>query len=288
MSPAFKIFLAGILWGTIGTFVKTLSSLGADGALIAFLRMFWAFVIVLAISIIRHGRNVIIRDKKTLIFCAILGLLCNGLFNVFYTSSIKINGMGIACVLMYTAPVFTAIGSRIIFREKFSALKIFALSVNILGCVLTVTGGNLSVGNINLMGLLAGIGSGFCYGMAAVFGRLASEKTDSMTVSVYSFFFAVIFLTFSMKPDVTLALSRPEILWIGFLYGLIPTSISYVIYYDGLKVIPDTGKVPVIASIEPVTAVLLGMMIYNEAMSAGNFIGVAVVIASIIIMTKAK
>lgn len=286
MNPAVKIFLAGVLWGTIGIFVKSLSSLGADGALTAFLRMFFAFAIMFTVSVIRHGRNVIIRDIRSLVFCAILGLLCNGLFNVFYTSSIRINGMGIACVLMYTAPVFTAIASKIMFREKFPSTKILALFVNILGCVLTVTGGNFSVDGLNAAGLLAGLGSGFCYGMAAVFGRLAGEKTDSMTVSAYSFFFAMLFLLFTMKPDVSLALNRPDILGVGFLYGLIPTSLAYLVYYDGVKYIPDTGKVPVIASIEPVTAVLLGMMLFNETMGVGNFAGVAVVIASIIMMTR--
>ena len=114
-----KIFIAGLLWGSIGIFVKGLVSLGADGALIPFLRMFWAFVIMLAASTVRHGRNIVAIDKRTLFFCALLGIISNGIFNALYTASIRINGMGIACVLMYTAPVFTAIASGIIFHEKF-------------------------------------------------------------------------------------------------------------------------------------------------------------------------
>lgn len=283
-----QLLLAGILWGTIGVFVKGLSSLGADGSLIGFLRMFFAFVIILAVSIVRHGRKIILHDKTALFWCVLLGLLCNGLFNVFYTSSISINGMGIASVLMYTAPVFTATASAIIFREKFSALKIFALSVNIIGCILTVTGGNLSAESINMAGILAGLGSGFCYGMAAVIGRLAGERTDSLTVSMYSYLSAWIFLALFMRPDISLAFDDAKILGLGFLYGLIPTALAYVVYYNALKVIHDTSKVPVIASVEPVTAVLIGTIIYNEGIGTANLIGVAVVMISIIIMSKAK
>lgn len=283
-----QLFSAGILWGTIGVFVKGLSSLGADGSLIGFLRMFFAFVIILAVSIVRHGRKIILHDKTALLWCVLLGLLCNGLFNVFYTSSISINGMGIASVLMYTAPVFTAIASAVIFREKFSALKIFALSVNIIGCILTVTGGNLSAESINMAGILAGLGSGFCYGMAAVIGRLAGERTDSLTVSMYSYLSAWIFLALFMRPDISLAFDDVKILGLGFLYGLIPTALAYVVYYNALKVIHDTSKVPVIASVEPVTAVLIGTIIYNEGIGTANLIGVAVVMISIIIMSKAK
>ena len=282
-----QLLLAGILWGTIGVFVKGLSSLGADGTLTAFLRMFFAFVIILSVSIVKHGRKIFLRDKTALFYCVLLGLLCNGLFNVFYTSSIRINGMGIASVLLYTAPVFTAIASGIIFREKFSALKISALAVNIIGCILTVTGGNLSLNSINMAGVLAGLGSGFCYGMAAVIGRLAGERTDSLTVSMYSYLSAWIFLAIFMRPDISAAFDDVKILGLGFLYGLIPTALAYVVYYNALKVIHDTSKVPVIASVEPVTAVLIGTIIYSERIGTANFIGVAVVMISIIIMSKA-
>ena len=282
------VFISGLLWGTIGVFVNGLLSLGADGELISFLRMFSAFAIILAVSIVKHGRKIILHDRRALFLCVLLGVLCNGVYNLFYSASIRINGMGIACVLMYTAPVFTAIASAIIFREKFSALKIFALAVNIVGSVLTVTGGNFSGANIDMAGILAGIGTGFCYGMAAVIGRLAGERTDSLTVSMYSYFSAMMFLVIFMRPDISLAVSNVKILGLGFLYGLIPTALAYLAYYNGLKVIHDTSKVPVIASVEPVTAVLIGTIIYNERIGTANLIGVAVVMISIIIMSKAK
>lgn len=282
------VFISGLLWGTIGVFVNGLLSLGADGELISFLRMFSAFAIILAVSLVKHGRKIILHDRRALFLCVLLGVLCNGVYNLFYSASIRINGMGIACVLMYTAPVFTAIASAIIFREKFSALKIFALAVNIVGSVLTVTGGNFSGANIDMAGILAGIGTGFCYGMAAVIGRLAGERTDSLTVSMYSYFSAMMFLVIFMRPDISLAVSNVKILGLGFLYGLIPTALAYLAYYNGLKVIHDTSKVPVIASVEPVTAVLIGTIIYNERIGTANLIGVAVVMISIIIMSKAK
>ena len=138
------------------------------------------------------------------------------------------------------------------------------------------------------MGILSGLGSGFCYGMAAIIGRAAGEKTDSLTISVYSFFFASLFLILFARPDFMPALNDTRILGIGFLYALIPTSLAYLVYYNALKVIHDTSKVPVIASIEPVTAVIVGMLLYNERIDAANFTGVAIVLVSIIIMMKAE
>ena len=239
-----------------------------------------------AVGLVKNKKNFFAVDKKTLLLCAGLGLISHGFFNICYTASIKLNGMGIACVLMYSAPVFTAIASGIFFHEKISGLKIFALALNILGCILTVTGGSLTGSEkFSLIGILAGLGTGFCYGMAAIFGK-AGEKTDASIISAYSYLFAALFLFIFNTPS--LENLNAKILSIGFLYGLIPTSLAYIVYYNGLKKISDTSKVPVIASIEPIVAVLIGIVIYNEQATAANFLGFAVVFLSIVIMVKAK
>lgn len=280
------IFIAGVLWGTIGIFVNELNSLGASSPQICFLRMFAGFLIMSAAAFVKNKKNFFAVDKKTLLLCAGLGLISHGFFNIFYTASIKLNGMGIACVLMYSAPVFTAIASKIFFHEKISSLKIFALVLNILGCIFTVTGGKIfNNPELSLIGISAGLGTGFCYGMAAIFGK-AAEKVDASIISAYSYLFAALFLLIFNTPG--LENLNAKILGTGFLYGLIPTSLAYIVYYNGLKKIRDTSKVPVIASIEPIAAVLIGMIIYNEQVEAANFLGIAVVFLSIVIMVKAK
>ena len=278
------IFTSGVLWGTIGLFVKTLGSLGASPSQICVMRMAFAFAIMSILALIRNGTKTLRLDRKTMILCALLGLISHGVFNICYTASIRINGMGIACVLMYTAPVSTAIASWICFHEKFSTLKIFALLVNIAGCILTATGGQIS-GALNWTGLIAGLGSGFCYGMAAIFGRMAGQRSDPITVSAYSYFFAMVFLYLVLRPSFQL---DAKILGTGFAYGLVPTSLAYVLYYTGISKVRDTGRVPVIASIEPVTAIILGLLVYGEEIGMANMIGVAVVLISIIIMVKSE
>ena len=151
----FLIFLAGILWGTIGIFEKTFLISGSEGSLSIFLRMFFAFSITFLISIFRDYKRLLI-DKSTLTVCFLLGIISNGIFNIFYSNSIRLNGMAIAAVLMYTAPIFTSLASRILFHENFSRYKIISLILNILGCVLTVTGGNIFNPEISIYGVLCG------------------------------------------------------------------------------------------------------------------------------------
>ena len=281
----FEIFTAGLLWGGVGIFVNKLLSLGADENLISILRMSSAFLIMFMAGCFKFGKNILIRDKKILFTCILFGIICHGLFNICYSNSIKLNGMGIACVLMYSAPVFTALGSLIIFHEKFSGLKIISLIINISGCILTAAGGNILNLNssVNIRGLIYGLGSGFCYGMAEVIGRIAGEKINILLVSLYSYFAGMIFLLIFTRPEFKI---NSEILLTGFLYGLIPTCLAYLFYYSGLKKIKNTSQVPVIASVEPVTALILGYALYYENIGAVNIFGVILVFISILLAIK--
>ena len=108
---------------------------------------------------------------------------------------------------------------------------------------------------------------------------------DPITVSAYSYFFAMVFLYLVLRPSFQL---DAKILGTGFAYGLVPTSLAYVLYYTGISKVRDTGRVPVIASIEPVTAIILGLLVYGEEIGMANMIGVAVVLISIIIMVKSE
>ena len=75
---------------------------------------------------------------------------------------------------------------------------------------------------------------------------------------------------------------------VGLLYGFIPTSLAYLVYYSGIKKInPDNmSKVPVIASIEPVTAVIIGNIFYAEKIGLVNLLGIILVMLGIILAIK--
>ena len=48
----------------------------------------------------------------------------------------------------------------------------------------------------------------------------------------------------------------------GFLYALLPTAIGYIFYFVGLSGVKESSKVPVVASVENVVAVMIG--VYHE------------------------
>ena len=238
------------------------------------------------ITAAKSGIRSFIVDGKTLLSCALLGIICHGIYNVFYSIAVIKAGVTISAVLLNIAPVFTALTSLIMFAERLTPTKLFAIAVNVLGCILAVTGGDISLAGLSVTGILFGIGAGFCYSLTAIIGRIAGGKADAFVISTYSYLFAALFLALFLKPMGTeISVNREMLIW-SFLFALIPTSIAYIIYYKGVQKITESSKVPVYASVETIVAAVLGVLILHESIGIINIGGIALVIASIALMNR--
>lgn len=283
-----KIFVTGCLWGTIGLFVKLMEAHGSSSSYTGFVRLLFGSVLVAVLALAFGGLKAFRIGPKTLVSCILMGVVCQGTFNILYSTSISMNGMSVASVLMYTAPVFTSITCMLVFKEKMTGLKWLALLVNVAGCALTATGGNFSAEAIVPAGILFGIGSGFTYAMTAVFGKISMQEDASpFAVAAYNLFFGCIFIALVRRPWRTVEDPfDPGILLIGLLFGLIATALAYSFYFSGLSGITQTSKVPVVASIEPVIATIIGVIAFSESITAVRIIGIILVLFSIFLFSR--
>lgn len=280
------VFLAGALWGIIGFFVTELERAGSTPSMTSFLRVFFAFLLMAVITGAKFGWRTFLVDKKTFLFCALLGLVCHGIYNMFYSLAVTMAGVSVSAVLLNIAPVFTLIFSVICFSEKPTWLKVFAAFVDMAGCILVATNGEFQFAAFSLTGILCGVGAGFCYSMTAVIGKFAAERTNPFVMSTYSYFFAAAFLGLYMRPwSGGMAVINKQILLWGFLYALIPTAFAYLLYYWGLKKITENSKVPVIASVETVVAAAVGILVYREPVGAAGIAGIVMVMLSVVMLS---
>ncbi|MBR1985902.1 MAG: EamA family transporter [Mogibacterium sp.] len=281
------IMLSGILWGTIGLFVKVLDAKGSTSEYTTFMRMFFAFLLLLAITLIKEGTAAFRIGKRTMLSCALLGFVSMSLNNLCYTNAVNRLGMSLAAAILYMAPIFTSIQSKLIFHEKIGKNKMTALALNVLGCGLAATGGKLSLEGLSVIGLMFGIGAAFAYSTQNIFGRLATDEASPFVVATYNFFFAAVF---------TLAVARPfsgmsdpfdpQILMWGLFFGLIPTTIAYLLYFAGIQGLKETSKVPVFCSLELVVATMLGGLLFNEDLPPASLLGTAMILVSIMLMNR--
>ena len=286
------VLCAGILWGSIGFFVRKLNGLGVDTELTAFMRILCAWIILIPLLMgmsLKSGRNYFKISKKGLLQCFIMGLVTQAFFNLSYSGCINSVGVAMGSVLLYTAPIFVSILSRLLFKEEINARKGISLVINLLGCFIMVTGGDLSVLKVSGIGILLGIGAGFFYAMVTILGKFTSDEVDPFTMVFYNFLFGWISLVLISNPIPKIAAVSDLHFWLlAFGYGLIPTVGSYLFYMNGISHDVELSRVPIIASVEPIIATIIGLLVFGENITLVNALGLVIVLFSIVLMNSGR
>ena len=112
------------------------------------------------------------------------------------------------------------------------------------------------------------------------------EETSPFAVATYNLFFGCLFIALVRHPWTTVdAPFNASLLLYGLLFGLIATALAYSIYFSGLSKITETGKVPVVASIELVVATIIGVFAFSESMTIIKIVGIVLVLLSILLFS---
>ena len=273
------VMAAGILWGCMGILVRTMNEGGFNSLEVTAFRSFvTAIVMVLIMLLFKRGE---LRIRLKDVWCFIgTGILSVVFFNVCYFSCMNYTTLSTAAILLYTAPSFVMVMSFFLFKEKLNRKKLGALLLAFAGCVL-VSGG-FGEGSIGVMGLLTGLGAGFGYALYSIFSRYALLKGYSTyTITTYTFLFAAV----GALPLVDLEhmagclqAGVSNILFEAFM-AVVTTVIAYLLYTKGLAGM-ENSRASIIASIEPVVASLVGVLLYQEALGGTGVIGMLLVLAS--------
>lgn len=282
------VFAAGCLWGTIGLFGTLLQNMGMNPSAVAFFRLLFASVLMIPVLLVKgKGLRLFRISRRGLLSCLLVGLFSQAIYNALYMTTLKHTGMAITAVLLYTSPVFVAVMSRLFFGEALRRNKILAIIINILGCILTVTGGQLAGLSLLSIGLLTGVGAGFMYATLPVLSRIGADREDPYTSTFYGLSFGALFLFFIVRPWQGIGAAFTPSMALTLLgFGIIPSALAYIIYFGGLGHIRETSKVPVLASVETVVASLIGLFVFSQPLGIVKVLGIALVLVSILIMNK--
>lgn len=280
--PYILIFLAGSLWGAMGLFVRTYNEIELDS--------FYAVMIRSSVTTLLLFLYILITDRKKLkiklkdIWCFIgTGIISIVSFNYCYFKTIIISSLSVAAVLLYTAPAFVMIISRIIFKEKITIKRSIAIILTFIGCVLVT--GILESSTLTIQGIITGLGAGLGYALYSIFSKFAIKKGySSITITFYTFLIASVGVIPFINTNklITNGFSNFSMLILALAFGLITTVMPYLLYNAGLKNV-ENSTASIIASIEPVVATLIGLIIYNENLGGLQIIGIVTVLIGIVL-----
>ena len=285
-SAILLVLAAGAMWGCMGLLVRPLNEIGLVTMDICFLRGLVTFMVML-VGLFFFDRTAL-KIKVKDIWCFVgTGALSVSFFNFCYFKTITLTSLSVAAVLLYTAPAFVMVMSFFLFKESMTRIKVLALLVAFAGCVL-VAGMGTGGGKLTGMGVLTGLGAGFGYALYSIFSRYALQRGySSMTITFYTFLFATLCTVFlvDVSSIINIVEIHPRIGIYGAFMILFVTLFPYLCYTKGLSGM-ENGTASVIASIEPVVATVLGILIYKEEMTVINVLGMMFVLVSIMMLNS--
>ncbi|MBQ8211920.1 MAG: EamA family transporter, partial [Treponema sp.] len=252
--------LAGVLWGTISVFLKSLSSSGLSLIQITACRAVFSSFFLFVYFLVKDKNLLKIKVKDIWMFVG-TGVVSLTFFSLCYFSTILESGASIAVILLYTSPIFIFLLSAILFKEKITKIKLFALILTFVGCIfVTGIGGE---NHLSAKGLFIGLCAGFGYALYSIFSRFALEKYKPLTVTFYTFVFSSIsLLPFCNIVEICSSFSEKSLL---FLIGiaLVCTVLPYIFYTFGLSGL-ETGKAAILVTVEPLVGSLIGIFVWKE------------------------
>lgn len=282
--PYICVIISAILWGIISIFVGNLSNNGFTSIQIVTIRVSIAAIILSIFTAFKDIKLFKISFKDFHYFIG-TGILSIVFFNWCYFTSLKLTSVSISAVLLYTAPAFVTIISRLLFKENISKKKVFSLILTFVGCIF-VTGFLESITTkISMIGLAVGLGAGLGYALYSIFSKLALKKYNPITITLYTFIFAAIgLIPLGGYSNITEVLYNKSLLISSLELALFSTVIPFYLYTFGLSYI-DSTKASIIATIEPVVASLIGIFYFKETLSVLQIIGVILVVSAVIIVS---
>ena len=281
------VLIAGVSWGLIGVFTKVIDVLGFTEMQMLFVKGVLATTVLFLITLYKDKSQLKLKNWKDIRYFIGTGIISFTFFSWAYMKAVNLTNLGVAAVLLYTAPTFVMLFSIFLFGEKMTKTKGIVLLMTFVGCIL-VTGlleGGAAV--ITWQGIGIGLAAGIGYALYSIFGTYAIKAGyGSLTISLYTFLLATITMTFLTEPVVVVSQITAMGQWpLAVSFALLTTVVPYLCYTKGLSGMP-ASKASVTATIEPVVAAVIGIVVFHEGVSMLKLTGIILVLSSVVVMSR--
>ena len=271
--------MASILMGSIGVFIRNISS---NGFIITFVRFGLGLVFLIGFLFIK-------KEIKTLKITKIsYSLLSSGILmavvSLCYINAVNSTSLSNAAFLLYLAPLIAVGIAAILLKEKFTLLNGGLLCLAFLGFLFLMEF-SFSLNLAESKGYLWGIGSAIGYALYIVFNRKIPEEMPALTRSFYQFLFGSITMLPFLDASI-LNVTPKDMYWlvgIGFFQGFLALSLL-IFAIKHLKAV-EYGT---ISYIEPLVASLIGVVLYSESLTFLQFAGCAIILSGGMIQVIAR
>ncbi len=196
---------------------------------------------------------------------------------------------GLASTLLFLYPLEVALIMALFFKERLTARTVVAIALSLGGITLLYRGGEGGTA-LSTVGLVLVILSSLTYAIYIVYVNKSDLQMGSLKLTFYVMIFCLLCL---LIYSVTLGSGLPPLLtsvcswgW-AFMLGFVPTVLSLVLMTKAVKIVGSTPTA-IMGGLEPLTAVLIGVCVFDEKLTTRLSLGILFVLASVIVLAIKK
>ena len=279
------VILAAVCFATTGT----AQQLGPDGSSplgVATIRFFIGSIALYFMSVLRPAHEPVSNRQPLAAWVWIATAFGQALYGAAFFSAVRSTGVAVGTVVaLGSAPLITGTITAISSRKAPSLSWLLTTVFAIIGMSLIVASGKES--QVTVWGVALALCAGLGYALFA----LGSKTILSSGVSS-EFAMAKVFGIASLMLAPTLLFVNLEwltesdaivmVLWLG----IVTLALAYWSYANGLRHL-EPSQTTLITLVEPVVATVLGVAVLSERPSSVAWLGVLIVIASLLAESRA-
>ncbi len=276
--------LAAVMWATSGTFTVLAIDAGAKVMQVTvFTTMITAIILVPLIAAF-DPKSLLIKAKDFLPFL-VFSIITGTFFAIAWFMCVDLTSVATAVILLYAYPSIVTVASIFLLKERLSPQKAIALPLTFVGAVLVAGAQEFEEGlSFDLVGIALGIYAAFGAAVYYIWGKKFLGKYSANTVILYMTVLSIPGLVIIANP---FGLLKNAISMEGWLYifalGLFPGTVGFVVSMVALNHI-EASKASIVASIEPVAAVIIAFVVLLEAVNVLQIVGVVLVFAGVLLL----
>ena len=271
-----KLILAMTIFGTIGIFVRYIP---LPSSVIACVRGFVGVAFLLLVTFLRKSKISWKDIKKNLVLLVISGAFI-GINWILLFESYRYTTVATATLCYYMAPIFVTIASPFILKEKLTFKKGLCVLTALLGMVFVSGIVGTSSLQINVPGILCGVGAVLFYACVILLNKHIKDISSYDMTMTQLLMAAVVILPYALITTDVSAISLDMKAFICLLIvGIIHTGFAYMIYFSSISSL-KAQTVAIFSYIDPVIAIILSALLLKEEMGIFGVIGAVLILGS--------
>ena len=275
------LFTMAVIWGINFVVVKYATHIFNPVAFTG-LRVGTAAVFLVLVAL--AGRGKIALPRRDVISLLLLGVVGNGLYQLFFVHGVARTRAGNAALIVAAAPAFIALVARARGMERVKRMTFVGIALSFLGVGLVIVGSaSSSNGQPTLLGSVLVFLGVICWTFYTIGLQPFTKRIDVIQLSAVTMVGGAVPLLIASTP----ALMRTDWSaigkggWLALLYSsVISMGVAYFFWYRGLRVLGPTRSA-VYTNLQPIVALLVAWAFLNETPTIFQGVGAATIIAGV-------